>query len=266
MKIIETELNIVRENIKDGQIDVLPNRSVANFVFGSKKMIRSQVSLLYYLSQEKFLNDDIYKILSAVEILHNASLLHDDVIDEAFIRRGKTTIAKEYSDKISILTGDYLILYAFEKLLHIDNEIQKIFHKYTKKIIEAEIKQQFSKNQIISPEEYINICRGKTASLFILSLESIAKFLNADINKCQKFGEQFGIAFQIKNDLEKTSAEIDSKNKIFTAKDVMGIEKTVELLDNYKEELLGIINDIPNNIYKRALEDLIKDLCTIEKS
>ena len=45
------------------------------------------------------------------------------------------------------------------------------------------------------------------------------EFLNADINKCQKFGELFGIAFQIKNDLEKTSAEIDSKNKIFTAKD-----------------------------------------------
>lgn len=266
MKIIDTELNIIKENIKKELTELLPNSSITNFIFGSKKMIRSQVALLYYLSQEETLNDEFYNILSAVEILHNASLLHDDVIDEAFIRRGKTTIAKEYSDKISILTGDYLILYAFEKLLHIDNEIQKIFHKYTKKIIEAEIKQQFSKNQIISPEEYINICRGKTASLFILSLESIAKFLNADINKCQKFGELFGIAFQIKNDLEKTSAEIDSKNKIFTAKDVMGIEKTTQLLDNYKEEMLRIISDFPKNIYKRSLEDLIENLCTIEKN
>lgn len=265
MKIIDTELNIIKENIKKELTELLPNSSITNFIFGSKKMIRSQVALLYYLSQEETLNDEFYNILSAVEILHNASLLHDDVIDEAIIRRGKTTIANEYSDKISILAGDYLILYAYEKLLKTDNETKSIFQGYTKKIIEAEIKQQLSKGKLISSKEYIDICNGKTASLFILCLESTANILNIDINLAQKFGELFGIAFQIKNDLEKFSAEIDSKNKIFTAKDVMGIEKTVELLDNYKEELLGIINDIPNNIYKRALEDLIKDLCTIEK-
>ena len=73
-------------------------------------------------------------------------------------------------------------------------------------------------------------------------------------------GELFGICFQIRNDLDKDSADIDLLNEIYTAKDVLGIEKTKTLLDNYKEEMRYLLENIPNNIYKTRLEDLIKDL------
>ena len=229
-------------------------------------MIRSKIALLYFLAQEQKMNNEIYQILAAVEILHNASLLHDDVIDEALLRRGKSTIAKEYSDKVSILIGDYLILLAFEKIVNLDSKINEIFKQCSKKMVEAELCQYFNKNKVVSKEEYLEICCGKTASLFVASLESISTYLGLNVNLARNFGRLFGIVFQIKNDLEEYSAEEDSKNKIFTAKDVLGIEKTKLLLDNYKEEMFGIINNFSDNVYKKALEDLIKDLCTIERS
>lgn len=266
MDFINLELNLIRENIVDGFNELLPENSITNFVLGSGKMIRSKVSLLYFLSQGVLLNDKFYKMLSAVEILHNASLLHDDVIDDAPTRRGKSTIAKDFSDKVSILVGDYLILFAFEKIENSCDEIKNIFKEYSRNIIETEIKQFFARGKFISTEEYIQICKGKTASLFILPLYVGAIDFIKDTNSAKKFGEMFGIAFQIKNDLEKFSAEVDAKNRLYTAKDILGIEKTLLLLDNYREEMMGIIKDFPNNIYKKKLEDLIKDLCTIERS
>ena len=97
-------------------------------------------------------------------------------------------------------------------------------------------------------------------------MEACAYILNIDRDKYKKLGEIFGIAFQIKNDLNAESEVIDKQNKIYTAKDILGIEKTKQLLDNYKEEMQDLIKDFPENIYKKALEDLIVNLCTIEKN
>lgn len=266
MEIISKELSEIRSYIKNGLIEILPEKTLGHFMFASTKMIRSNLALLCFLSQNCYLEDNFYNILSAGEIIHSASLLHDDVIDDATKRRGSTAISKKFSSKISILAGDYLLSLAFEKISNLGPNLVNIFKEASQKMVQAEIEQFFARGTIISVEEYINICRGKTAMLFSAILEACAYILNKDRDKYRKLGELFGISFQIKNDLDIDSELADKKNKIYTAREILGIEKTKQLLDNYKEEMQDLIKDFPENIYKKALEDLIVNLCTIEKN
>ena len=89
-------------------------------------------------------------------------------------------------------------------------------------------------------------------------LESCAIISKLSQTNAKIFGEIFGVIFQIKNDLAPDSRKQDKNNKIFTAEDIIGIEKTNSLLDNYKEEMNDFIKDFPENIYKESLKDLIE--------
>jgi geranylgeranyl pyrophosphate synthase len=250
----------IKQKLSANIEEIIPEESLKEFVT-SGKFIRSTLSILYLKSQNYEITNEICRILEAGELLHSASLLHDDVIDNAEIRRNKTTIAKKFDSKISILAGDYLISKAIEKLLEInDNKILENFRNCTEKMSTAEVKQFFLRGQIATSEEYIEICKDKTARLFATILESCAIKTSMNIDSARNFGQLFGIYFQIKNDLEKSSAEIDKNNKIYTATDIFGIEKTTNLLDNYKEEMSNIIDTFPENVYKKELKDLIDSI------
>ena len=176
-------------------------------------------------------------------------------------RRGISTFHKIYDSKISVLAGDYLLTHAIKKLIKINNlEIFNIFQNCIQQMTKAEINQYFLKSKIPTKEQYLEICKGKTAQLFIAILESCAILLNLNKATASKFAELFGICFQINNDLETKSMEQDKSNEIYTANNVLGIEKTRILLDNYKEEMRGILSDFPDNIYKQNLEDLVNNL------
>lgn len=261
MKLVEEELKLLKKYLRGNIIDLLPDNALVNFVLEGSKFIRSTIVILYLKAQGVGIQPDLYKIFSSGEILHSASLLHDDVIDEAESRRGKITLAKEYDFKISILAGDYLLSCAIENLLALNNlEVLDKFKTCMKKMVEAEIKQYFYRGKISSEQEYIGICRDKTALLFSTILEASAQMVKLDITKAKLFGDYFGLCFQIKNDLNDESAIVDKKNGIYTANDVLGIEKTGNLLDNYKEEMRKLIKDFPENIYKKGLEGLIDSL------
>lgn len=260
---VKKELNFVKKYLNEGFIEPLPSGILKSFLLENSKFIRSKLAILYLKSQNVEINDDIYKILSAGEIIHSASLLHDDVVDDADFRRGKCTINKEFSPKISILCGDFLLSLAIEKLLDLKNfEILKIFKDSTKNMALAEIEQFFMRDKIPMGNEYLDICKNKTACLFSVILQSCAVLANLDLEKAKYFGEIFGICFQIKNDLDKDSAEIDNKNGIFTAEKVFGIENTYNLLDNYKKDLDKIIVNFSDNIYREELKGLIDSLCS----
>ena len=266
MDIINKELELLKKTIQNGINEILPDSSISKFIFESGKYIRTRIALLYFKTLGCNTENSIYSILAAGELMHNASLLHDDVIDNARERRNDTTIAQKYSSKISILAGDYLLSLVFEKLSTLDSIVINNFKDCAQQMTEAEIKQFFLRGDIPDKDEYLSICEGKTASLFKTILKSCAKELNQDENLAETFGKYFGICFQIKNDLNPDSANADLENGIYTARDVMGIEKTVQLLDNYKEEMLLLLKGAPDNIYKKTLEDSIIKLCTIEKS
>lgn len=259
MEIIKDKLETVKKYILEGFSEPLKEDNLKNFIAGKSKMIRSSLALLWLKTNNAELSEDIYKVLAAGEIIHNASLLHDDVVDNSEKRRGDKTIAKIFTPQISILAGDYLVSLAIEKLMEINNtRILGIFKECAKNMALTEIEQYFLRNQKPDIDTYIKICKGKTANLFSAIMESSAIISGTNIAEARTLGELFGICFQIKNDSDEESACTDKKNGIFTAKDILGIEKTLTLLDNYRGKLIKIIANLPNNEYKRALEDLIR--------
>ena len=242
-------------------------QAINSFLESPSKRIRSVLGILYLKSQNKEITDEIITVLSAGELIHNASLLHDDVIDKTTVRRNTTTIAKKFSPQISILSGDLLVSVAIQKLIKLDNKkINNIFLNCTEAMSRAEIEQYRNKNRIPNFDTYITICKGKTSALFGAILESASILSGLNIEKALKFAEIFGLVFQIQNDLETKSAETDFKNGIHTIKDIIGIEKTITLIDNYREEMKKIISEFPDNDYKKRLGDLIDRVCLTEKS
>ena len=186
-------------------------------------------------------------------------MLHDDVIDESKMRRGNVALWAKYTPTVSILSGDLLLSFATEKLIKLNNfEIIKFFHFCTQRMSEAEIKQYFLRGIRPTKEEYISIAEGKTASLFEAIFKSCASISNLEIEKAKKFAKNFGILFQLRNDLDDISASVDKQNKIFTLKDILGIEKTYVLTDNYLEETRRVLEEFPNSVYKIGLMDLLK--------
>lgn len=259
MKSIEQELEQVKEEIAKCFNDSFFIDEIKNFVLGNSKFIRSILTVLYLKANEKEISSDAYKLIASAEILHNASLLHDDVIDEAEIRRGEKTLAKRFSSKLSILAGDYLLSKAIAKLSNKEEALLD-FQRCAEKMIEAEFEQYSLRGNFPTEVEYLKICKQKTALLFATVLKTTAQLFDLDEEKAFKFGEIYGLCFQIKNDLEKTSAQVDLQNGIYTAKDIFGIEKTALLLDNYKAEMRDLLANIPQNIYKEELEDLVNKL------
>ena len=231
---------------------------LTEFLDEPSKRIRSRLAILYLKSANKEINDVICNILASGELIHNASLLHDDVIDDAESRRGKTSVAKTISPKISILAGDYLTSLAISKILKLNNQkILDIFQNCTTRMCEAEFKQYFMRGQIPSIEDYIDISKGKTGALFAAILKSCAIIAGMDISGAQKLGETYGLYFQIKNDLDEKSVMEDKQNEIYTVNSVLGIEKTLSLLDNLKEEMRNLLGVFPESSYRQELEGLL---------
>ena len=134
------------------------------------------------------------------------------------------------------------------------------FDKFYKSELNTEIKQYFMRGNIPTKNEYIEICSGKTGVLFATILKACSILLNIDMNAAYNLGMLYGICFQINNDLNNKSEIEDKKNDLYTARAILGIEKTQALLDNYKKEMCDLVDELPNNDYKKCLEDLINKL------
>ena len=258
-KLVLGELNLINNELADIEANnYLIFEDLKKFLNGKSKRIRSLITILYLKANNISISDDIIKLLSACELIHNASLLHDDVVDDSPLRRGMQTLYNKYSSKLSVISGDYILSIAVENLIKLNNnEILNLFFNTVKNMSEAEISQYFSRNSDVTFENYLEIIQGKTSSLFAACMQAAAILTGLDVNKAEKFGKIFGLIFQINNDLESESAKNDNKNGVKTAVDILGIEKTLALKDNYKEELREILTRFPNNRYTNGIKDLI---------
>lgn len=150
--------------------------------------------------------ESTYRAASLVELLHTASLVHDDVVDESPERRGFFSTYALWKSKISVLVGDYL--FAKGLLLSLDNNdfrILQIFSEAVRQISEGELLQMEKARTLnLKEETYYAIIRGKTASLLAsaCSAGAFSSCHNEEIaEKMRQFGEKTGMAFQIKDDL-----------------------------------------------------------------
>lgn len=204
----QNDLNIIdKEIIKncDAKSPLIKEMSIHIINSGGKR-IRPILVLLsnMLISGEK--NSNIYYLASAVELIHTATLLHDDVVDNSSLRRGSDTANAIWDNKASILVGDFLFSLSFQMMVATNSiKILEILSNASNIIADGEVNQLQNSNNIeITMEKYFEIIEGKTAALFSASCSSGAALANApidQINKLHEFGNNLGILFQITDDL-----------------------------------------------------------------
>ena len=152
------------------------------------------------------INDSSYRAASLVELLHTATLVHDDVVDEANERRGYFSINALWKNKIAVLVGDYLLSKGLLlSLNNKDHEVLRILSEAVRQMSEGELLQiEKARNLNLNESVYYEIINGKTASLLASACAAGASttFENPiQVEKLRSFGEKVGMAFQIKDDL-----------------------------------------------------------------
>lgn len=142
---------------------------------------------------------------SFVEVLHTASLVHDDVVDESVSRRGRRSANALWGNKLSVLLGDFLIARAFDLLPPSDTEwVSPLVAEAAARMCAGQVKEVRASGAPLSEEEYVEIVRGKTGSLFSLCGRTGARSAGAPpalAEALAAFGERFGVAFQFADDI-----------------------------------------------------------------
>ena len=112
---VSTEINFVEHKMVENiSLSEPLNSSLKKFLLGKSKRIREVLPILYVKSFGKSLNENQLEVLSIVEIVHNASLIHDDIIAESDLRRGQKTVSFEFVSKLAVIAGDYLLSLSLE--------------------------------------------------------------------------------------------------------------------------------------------------------
>ena len=181
-------------------------QTIASYVISAGgKRIRPLLNLAFS-QMFHYEGDSNIKIGAAIEFFHTATLLHDDVIDESSMRRGKESAHKKWSNKYAILVGDFLFSQAFRLMIATNSiEVLNILSKAASIISEGEVKQLNNLHNVnLTQEEYIDVIRSKTAELFAVASETAAVI--SDQNQviqraCYEFGINLGISFQIIDDV-----------------------------------------------------------------
>tara|TARA_B100000287_G_scaffold433724_1_gene496162 strand:- start:896 stop:1870 length:975 start_codon:yes stop_codon:yes gene_type:complete len=204
---IKSEMNLFENKFKlflQSKVSLLDK--IMHYII--KRKGKKMRPMFVFLSAKLFdnFNEKTYRAASMIELLHTATLVHDDVVDEANFRRGFFSINSLWKNKIAVLVGDFLLSKGL--LLAIKNEdfdLLKIMSTAVQDMSEGELIQiEKTRKLNITEEVYFNIIRKKTASLIAACCASGAKSAKQDndvIKKMYLFGEKAGIAFQIKDDL-----------------------------------------------------------------
>ena len=169
------------------------------------KMMRPILTLLMAKMYGK-INDSTYNVAISLELLHTASLVHDDVVDESDKRRGQSSVNAIYDNKVSVLVGDYLLATSLVRAAMTSNvHLVELVGKLGQELSEGEIIQLSNTNASDFREDiYFDVIRKKTAALFSAAAGAGAisvKCTDEMAQKAMMFGELIGIAFQIKDDI-----------------------------------------------------------------
>jgi len=231
----------------------LINSVAQHLVRSQGKRIRPAFTFLCSRAAEFFTEHTIDASL-AIEMIHTATLLHDDVVDDASLRRGKETVNSKWTNLVSVLMGDYLFAKSFRLMVSTGiMEFIAAVSLATERTSVGELRQiEETSNYDLSEEEYLKIISDKTASLFAVSCEAgpILAGKNGKIRQqFSAFGEKIGLAFQIADDLLDFVGEADVTGKepgndILSGKVTLPLIYTLRHGDKGKSrEILTILSD-----------------------
>ncbi len=210
-------------------------------------------------------------LAACVELIHSATLMHDDVIDEGIVRRGKETLNKVWNNHSSVLVGDYLLSRCFEMMVEDGNiEVLKLLSSTSSKIAQGEVLQLQHKGEVDMLEEtYLKIISAKTAELFAAAT-TVGAILSGS-NKKEKdalefYGRNLGLTFQIADDTLDYNAELKSFGKKI-GQDFFEGKITLPIILLYQKLKIEEKNNLINMFSKdtRDKDDLDKIIAFINK-
>lgn len=198
IELIDSRIHLRNKSIEHALVDMMNTGG---------KLVRPAYTLLFSTFGEDHDPNRARAFAAAIEVLHMATLIHDDVIDDSPKRRGQQTIQSKYGKDIAVYAGDYLFTVSFKLITDYSNSMKQmqINTKGMEKILMGEIDQMHLRyNQTITIRNYLTQISGKTAQLFALSCYSGA--LESGQNErfarnCYYIGSHIGMAFQIKDDI-----------------------------------------------------------------
>lgn len=207
---IQEDLDILDSNLHQmiGPRHPILYAAAEHLFHAGGKRLRPSIILLVAKATDKQgqLKNEHRRLAEITEIIHTASLLHDDVIDECHVRRGSGTVNSKFNNKIAVLAGDFLFAQSSWYLANLNNlEVVKIISKVITDFAEGEVQQALTNfDTSISINNYIHKSFHKTASLLASSCKAAAIISCTDINSQNKFynyGKHLGLAFQIIDDI-----------------------------------------------------------------
>lgn len=248
----EDNLNIVNKGIENISFDQEPTSLFDPITYilslGGKRVRPTLTLMAYNLYKENV--SYVLPIALGIEIFHNFTLLHDDLMDKADMRRGQPTVHIKWNDNTAVLSGDAMLIEAYK-------EISKINPRYLKSVIDLfsttaseiccgqQLDMSFEERLDVTIPEYIEMIRLKTAVLIACALKEGALMADADqadLDNLYDFGINIGLAFQLQDDLLDVYGDPDKFGKRIGG-DILSNKKTFLLIkalsnDSAREELL----------------------------
>ena len=254
------DLNAFLKKVTTTEIPLI-NALSSHMIDSGGKRIRPIIVFLIskIMSNEKKVTESA----AIIELIHAATLLHDDVVDQSDVRHNINTANKLWGNDSAVLVGDFLYSRAFELIVEINRErVYKILAETTNKISQGEVMQLMYKEKIIEDKEkYIEIVYLKTGKLFEASaLVAMDIAGSSNFDWARKFGKNFGIAYQLRNDYLDYFGDDQETGKNI-AEDLSEGKSTLPLIHSYlnsNAEDKSIIENIFNNKIFSDTEKLLE--------
>ncbi|MBG0782197.1 MAG: polyprenyl synthetase family protein [Bacteroidales bacterium] len=260
---LQEEINqLIRQQKFEGHPPAL-YAPIAYIMEQGGKRLRPLLTLLACDLFNGDIKDALYPAL-AVEVFHNFTLVHDDIMDKAPLRRGKETIFKKWNADVAILSGDTMFALAYQYTLKTKTQlVPSILQVFSKAAIEVcegqQLDMDFEREETVNIEDYLNMIRLKTAVLLGASLEIgavVAQASPKQVKAIYDFGIALGMAFQLKDDLLDVYGNQDDFGKM-SGGDIAANKKTYLMLNALQ---------LADDQTKARLKWLYKPDNTIEKS
>jgi geranylgeranyl diphosphate synthase, type II len=258
-KIITTELQIRSDNLKKMSPANLYLPVDYSLEMGGKRLRPVLLLLSYNMFSDSV--ENAIPAAIAIEVFHNFTLLHDDIMDKAEVRRNRLTVHKQFSENSAILSGDVMAFLSYQYLLECKSErLPEVLGLFTKTAIEVcegqQLDMDFENRLNVVEQEYIEMIRLKTAVLLACGLKAGALLANTNdevANQLYEFGLNLGLAFQLQDDLLDSFGNQESFGKkiggdiLANKKTYLSIKALEKSTGNLNLELLDWLNKTDYN-------------------